>query len=110
MFEGMHYVCFHYEFEHDPTDPDVECAAGDCPSAAAAAQKERLTSVLRALAAAWADGPPPGWENDSVPTYLAALAAWLTDCEGYYANRGLPKPWNAWQVLEDAVRGATVYE
>jgi hypothetical protein len=20
-FEQMHYVCFHYEFEHDPTDP-----------------------------------------------------------------------------------------
>jgi hypothetical protein len=33
-FERMHYVCFHYEFEHDPTDPDEECSAGGCPSAA----------------------------------------------------------------------------
>jgi hypothetical protein len=31
-FEQMHYVCFHYEFEHDPYDPDVECNAGGCPS------------------------------------------------------------------------------
>lgn len=32
VFEGMHYVCFHYEFEHDPVDPDEECGAGCCPS------------------------------------------------------------------------------
>lgn len=34
MFEQMHRVCFHYEFEHGPFDPDEECEAGDCPSAA----------------------------------------------------------------------------
>lgn len=27
----MHYVCFHYQFEHDG-DPDVECLSGGCPS------------------------------------------------------------------------------
>jgi hypothetical protein len=32
IFERMHYVCFHYEFEHDPYDPDEECDAGGCPS------------------------------------------------------------------------------
>jgi hypothetical protein len=32
VFEQMHYVCFHYEFEHDPTDVDEECGAGGCPS------------------------------------------------------------------------------
>jgi hypothetical protein len=32
VFEQMHYVCFHYEFEHDPSDPDEECNAGGCPS------------------------------------------------------------------------------
>jgi len=31
VFEQMHYVCFHYEFEHDG-DPDVECLAGGCPA------------------------------------------------------------------------------
>jgi hypothetical protein len=34
IFEQMHYVCFHYAFEHDPADPDEECTAGGCPSAA----------------------------------------------------------------------------
>jgi hypothetical protein len=34
VFEGMHYVCFHYEFEHGVFDPDEECEAGDCPSSA----------------------------------------------------------------------------
>jgi hypothetical protein len=32
VFEEMHYVCFHYEFEHEPTDPDEECRGGGCPS------------------------------------------------------------------------------
>jgi hypothetical protein len=31
IFERMHYVCFHYEFEHDPCDPDEECLTGECP-------------------------------------------------------------------------------
>jgi hypothetical protein len=28
----MRYVCFHYEFEHDPADRDEEYQAGGCPS------------------------------------------------------------------------------
>lgn len=28
----MHYVCFHFEFEHQG-DPDIQCAAGGCPAA-----------------------------------------------------------------------------
>jgi hypothetical protein len=31
VFEHMHYVCFHYEFEHRG-DPDVACRAGGCPA------------------------------------------------------------------------------
>jgi hypothetical protein len=41
VFERMHYVCFHYEFEHDPTDPDEECQAGGCPSGAINPRPER---------------------------------------------------------------------
>jgi hypothetical protein len=41
VFAGMHYVCFHYEFEHDPIDPDEECAAGGCPSRAVNPHSER---------------------------------------------------------------------
>ncbi len=32
VFERMHYVCFHYEFEHGDVDVDQECTAGGCPS------------------------------------------------------------------------------
>ena len=32
VFEKMHYVRFHHDFEHDPADPDEECQAGGCPS------------------------------------------------------------------------------
>ena len=41
VFEQMHYVCFHYEFEHDPVDPDEECGAGGCPSKAVHPRPER---------------------------------------------------------------------
>ena len=40
-FEQMHYVCFHYEFEHKG-DPDVECAAGGCPAAGVSVPAARL--------------------------------------------------------------------
>jgi hypothetical protein len=32
ILERMHYVCFHFEFEHTGFDPDEECDAPDCPS------------------------------------------------------------------------------
>ncbi|WP_156313104.1 hypothetical protein [Micromonospora sp. HK10] len=41
VFERMHYVCFHYEFEHDPVDPDEECEAGGCPPGAIQPHPER---------------------------------------------------------------------
>jgi hypothetical protein len=41
VFERMHYVCFHYEFEHDPVDVDAQCSAGGCPSAAVNPRPER---------------------------------------------------------------------
>ena len=35
-FERMHWVCFHYEFEHDNRgqgiDPDEDCGVPGCPS------------------------------------------------------------------------------
>lgn len=32
MFEQMHYVCFHYEFEHGEQDVDFDCGSPGCPS------------------------------------------------------------------------------
>ncbi len=32
MFEKMHWVCFHYEFDHgDAVDPDLACQVPSCP-------------------------------------------------------------------------------
>lgn len=113
-FERMHYVCFHYEFEHGMTDadadPDEDCGVPGCPSASAARHRERLVATVRALRVDWSEGPPADWENRTLPDYLTALASWLDDCEGYYADRGVPVPWNGWEVVRDAMRAATVYE
>jgi hypothetical protein len=32
ILERMHYVCFHFVFEHGGFDPDEECDAPGCPS------------------------------------------------------------------------------
>lgn len=109
-FERMHYVCFHYEFEHDPADPDEECTAGGCPSGAiAAADRKQLVRTVRRLLDEWWNDVP-SWENITVPTYLRAFAAWLEDCDGYYHNRARPTPTNGWRVVEDAVQAAAYYE
>ncbi|VXB43963.1 conserved hypothetical protein [Aeromicrobium sp. 9AM] len=34
LFEQMHWVCFHFEFEHPDFDRDEACTAPACPSAA----------------------------------------------------------------------------
>lgn len=110
VFEGMHFVCFHYEFEHDPADPDDDCGVAGCPSAPGVRHKDRLVAAVRGLLAEWSGGPPAHWGNTTVPDYLEGLAAWLDDCDGYYAGRGVPVPWNGWEVAAAAVRAATVYE
>lgn len=79
-FERMHYVCFHYEFEHDPAGPDLECTAGGCPSGALGDGRETAAATAKRLGE-HARGSP-GWENESLPAFLEALAAWLEDCPG----------------------------
>ena len=38
VFEGMHWSCFHFEFEHgnsgDSDDPDIACGDPECPARA----------------------------------------------------------------------------
>jgi hypothetical protein len=31
-FERMHWVCFHFEYEHEGRDPDEPCQETHCPS------------------------------------------------------------------------------
>ena len=59
VFEGMHWLCFHLEFEH-PEDPDVPCGDPTChvssntttrlvplTPATLASEADRATSLLR---------------------------------------------------------------
>jgi hypothetical protein len=71
-YERMHYVCFHYEFEHDPVDPDRECEAGGCPSGVLGGGRDAVTSTARQLSAEASGGP--NWENDTLGAYLQATA------------------------------------
>lgn len=32
MFEQMHWVCFHFSYEHLPNDPDTPCESRYCPT------------------------------------------------------------------------------
>jgi hypothetical protein len=106
----MHYVCFHYEFEHDPADPDDDCGVPGCPSAPAARNRERLLQVVRELLDDWSDGPPANWDNHALPDYLEAFAAWLADSDCYYAQSKAPVPWDSWQVVATALRAAKADE
>ncbi len=49
VFEQMHYVCYHYEFEHDSADPDEECSAGGCPSESVYPRPDRRPSNVLVL-------------------------------------------------------------
>jgi hypothetical protein len=108
-FEEMHYVCFHYEFEHDPADPDEECQAGGCPSGALLGGRDRVAETARAVSLEAID-PAVGFENGSLPRYLSALAAWLDDSDGYYLHQRRVPPSNAWEIINDALRAAKEYE
>lgn len=113
VFEQMHYVCFHYEFEHDAFidgDPDGDCGVPGCPSAPAIRQEERLATTIRALLDDWSDGPPANWDNHSIPDYLTALLSQLENANGHYASRGIPIQWNSWEVIQELLRAATVGE
>jgi hypothetical protein len=46
----------------------------------------------------------------TIADYLAALAGWLRDAHGYYANRGEDWPSDPWLVIRDALKAASVYE
>lgn len=68
VFERMHYVCFHYDFEHDPVDPDEECGAGGCPSAAVNPRPERR----------------PGTESADRDQVLASGWIWLANVRRFF--------------------------
>ncbi len=51
------------------------------------------------------------WENRDLESYLAALAAWVEDMDGYYLNHGMPIPQQPdWKVAADMLLAAKMYE
>ncbi len=44
VFERMHWICFHLEFEHD-SDPDVPCDDPTCPWTVMRNYAEKLRSL-----------------------------------------------------------------
>jgi hypothetical protein len=44
VFEGMHWLCFHLEFEHQ-ADPDEPCGDPGCPWWHIAVLKEKLSQL-----------------------------------------------------------------
>jgi hypothetical protein len=111
VFEEMHWVCFHFEFEHElsDADPDEPCADPFCPSARATTHIGELTGALRSLTAEWQSGPPSTWNHHALPNYLRALVAWLEDSDMYYARQNLPAPSEVVGLLVDGVREARTY-
>jgi hypothetical protein len=91
VFEHMHYVCFHYEFEHDPADPDEECSAGGCPSASINPRPERRP------------GPKPP-RRDHV---LASGWIWLTNVRRFFTLASFYVSYDFddldWQAIEAGI-------
>ena len=52
------------------------------------------------------------WENVDLDSFLEALSAWITDCDGYYKNQriDLNPDDPSWQIFADALSAATIYE
>ena len=54
---------------------------------------------------------PGEWENVDLAAFLEAMAAWVDDMDGYYANRGEPMPDPpTWSTFGEILLAATVYE
>jgi hypothetical protein len=54
---------------------------------------------------------PERWENTTLEAYLAAIAAWTQDMDGYYHHRGeqvLQHP--AWKQVGEILLAARIYE
>ena len=71
--------------------------------------REEFVALVSKLGRGLEEGGPH-WENAALPAYLDALAAWVADSPGYYANRGEPVPSVDWQVFADALQAARSYE
>ncbi len=75
-----------------------------------ASKRVAVVGLIRRLLNEFQESPPEAWANRTVDQYLEALAAWIEDCDGYYANQGRSVPDDAWDILSDALQAARSYE
>lgn len=51
------------------------------------------------------------WENNTLESYLDAIARWAEDMDGFYKNQKLPFPENVnWKVFGQILIAAKMYE
>jgi hypothetical protein len=54
---------------------------------------------------------PSEWTNQSLQSYLEAIASWTEDMDGYYQNNNLSVPREiTWNVLANILMAAKMYE
>lgn len=75
------------------------------------ASREDLVEFIRTVIVPSLVEDRDDWENRTVHDYLLALARWITDSPGAYANHGLqfPDPPD-WSFIAAALNTATDYE
>lgn len=77
---------------------------------ASVASREELVAFINALRDEYR-ADPAQWENNGLDGFLDALAAWVNDSPGYWANAGEPEPSRPdWAWIALALRAATGYE
>lgn len=70
--------------------------------------REQLVKIIQSLSRQ----DTAEWENSSISSFLEALAAWIDDAEGFYANSSFEVNSDnpSWQLFADALQAAAVYE
>ncbi len=72
--------------------------------------KEDFVAVVRELERSLREKPAT-WENDTLPRFLEAMAAWTEVMDGYYRNIGDAVPREpSWRLFADILSAAAVYE
>lgn len=80
------------------------------PPTEAVTTREELAAFV-ALLAREAQQAPKDWENTDLHSFLEALAAWISDMDGYFVNRSEKVPEQpSWRTLAQMLAAATVYE
>jgi hypothetical protein len=81
------------------------------------AERARLVQTRSDLAAFVADlradfeANRSEWTNENLASFLDAMAAWISDMEGYYKNAGQdPTALPPWRIVADILMAARIYE